>query len=125
MHDQHVRLRADHRDRTNILPAVIAELILVDVRQDEQRAGGDDAERVAVGRGFRHRADADGAAGAALVLDHELLAQTLRQAVGENARRDVGVAAGRERHDHRHRPGRPLLRLRRSDRHRGGERKGR
>ena len=47
------------------------------------------------------------------VLDHELLAETLRQVVGENTCHDVGVTAGGERHDDRHGP-RWILVLRRA-----------
>ena len=60
-----------------------------------------------------------------LVLNHECLAKTLRETVGENSRCDIGVAAGGERHDHRHRLGRPILRVHGRNCHRGCERKGR
>jgi hypothetical protein len=110
--DQHIRLIGDHRNRKNILLTVVTELLLVDMRQDEQRAGRHHRQRVAVRLGIRHRRNADAATGAALVLDHELLAEPRRQAFGKDPRRRIDIAAGRERHDDGDRPRRPLLRHR-------------
>ena len=56
-------------------------------------------ERVAVGRRLGRRLGADHAAGAAAVLDDELLAEGLAELVGPGPGDDVGGAAGRERHD--------------------------
>jgi len=63
-------------------------------------------QRVAVGRGFGGIGDADFAAGAGLVLDHEALTQRALQDFRFVPRHDVGRSAGRERHDDGHRPAR-------------------
>ena len=72
--------------------------------------------RVAVRRALRHRAGADGAAGAAAVVDDDLLAEDLAHLVGDGAADDRGRAAGRERDDQRDRPVRIGLRGGRSER---------
>jgi hypothetical protein len=48
--------------------------------------------------GARRRRDPDIAAGAAAVLDHELLAELASELLRHDAGDDVGRAAGRERH---------------------------
>ena len=58
---------------------------------------------IAVGRGTGGAAGSDHAAGAADVLDDELLAERLRHAVLDDARDRIGGAAGRERHHQRDR----------------------
>ena len=83
----------------------------VGVRHQEQR--------VAVGRGPRDRLGAQDRAGARTVLDHERLLEGLRQILAELAGKNVGRAAGRERHDDLHRPRR--IGLRRGGRDRDGE----
>ena len=59
---------------------------------------------VAVGRGARDAGRADHAAGAADVLDDDLLAEIVRHGVGEDARDRVGRPARWERHDQRNGP---------------------
>src|SRR5262249_59168817 len=56
------------------------------------------------------RLDPDVAVGAGLVLNDDLLMQAARQALTDEARRHVGRAAGRKRHDEANRAARPLLR---------------
>ena len=60
--------------------------------------------RVAVGLGLHQRLQADGAVGAAAVLDVDLLAEPVRQVLGDQPGDEIGAAAGRERHDHLDRP---------------------
>jgi hypothetical protein len=67
-------------------------------------------ERVAVRRRLRRRLAGDVAAGAAAVLDHDLLAPGLRQVPGHDARDGIGAAAGRIGHDQAHVARRPGLR---------------
>src|SRR3546814_4205006 len=70
---------------------------LVAARRREQ-------QRVAVLLGARDELRAHRAAAAAAVLDHDWLAELLRQVVGDDPGDGVGVAAGREGHHHRDRP---------------------
>ena len=79
-------------------------------RSCDMRAHRRGKQRIAVGCGSRDARAADRATGAADVLDDDGLAQDLRHLVGDDARHDVAGAAGRERHDHRDRPGGIVLR---------------
>ena len=65
---------------------------------------------VAVGRGTVGAGGADGAAGAGDVFDDQRLAERDAHAFAEIADDGVGRPAGRERHDHRDRPVRIILR---------------
>ena len=56
-----------------------------------------DQHRVAVRRALGGEFEADVAAAARLVLDHDLLAEHARQVIGDGAGADVGRAAGRDR----------------------------
>ena len=103
MHHQGVRRRADPADRREIRARIVAD-IAVEARSDRERAGISQQDGVAVGRALRDRAAADGAAGAAAVVDHDRLAEHLAHLVGDDAPDDGGAAAGRERHDQRDRP---------------------
>ena len=73
-------------------------------------AHGVEQDGVAVGRRARDRAGADVAGGAGAVLDHDRLAHRLMQMLADDARQDVGRAAGRPRHDQRDRTARIGLR---------------
>ena len=106
-HDQ--RAGRDQADRREILARVVAD-IRIERRIDRVRAGAAEAERVAVGRGLRDLARRDRAARAALVLDHDLLAERLAHLLGDDARHHVVAAAGRIRDDQRDRPRRIVLR---------------
>jgi len=65
-------------------------------------------ERIAVGRGARDDFGADDAFRAGAVIDHDLLAESLREVVRDVARHDVVTAAGRLRHEQADRPRRKL-----------------
>ena len=74
------------------------------VQRAQMRAGGDDAragqrQRQAIGCGAAHGLDADHAAGGAAVLHHDGLAQLSRERVGQQPRREIDAAAGREGRD--------------------------
>ena len=84
MHHQHVRHRCHLRHRREVAQHVIRQL-LVDDMVDGDGAGAEQ-QRVAVGRRARHRFDAERVAGAAAVLDVELLAEHLAQMRREHAR---------------------------------------
>jgi hypothetical protein len=64
---------------------------------------GDDADRVAVGRGLGDRAVTDDATAAGAVHDVDRLAQLLFEQYADDAGRRVGAAAGSPRHDQRDR----------------------
>ena len=109
MHQHDSALGGDQADRRKILARVIAD-IGIERRIDRKRAGAADHQRVAVGLGLRDLARRDGAAGAAAVLDDDLLAERLAHLVGDDARDGVVAAAGRIGHDQRDRAGRIVLR---------------
>ncbi|MDT4838576.1 hypothetical protein FQZ97_723360 [compost metagenome] len=101
----HLRRLGDHGDRDEILLDVVVEL-LVERRGDGMVRTADE-DGIAVRHGLGRDAGTDRAAGAAAVVDHELLAQLLGQLRGQRARKGIGAAAGRERHDHGDGLGRP------------------
>jgi hypothetical protein len=80
---------------------------------DHQRRRRRRQQRVAVGIGFRRNLGADIAAGAGAVLDNHRLPPFARQPIGDDARHDVGGAAGGEGDHDFHRARRKILRLRR------------
>ena len=73
----------------------------IERRVDRERAGIGQQDGVAVGRGLCDRTGRDRAAGAAAVLDHDLLSERLAHPLGHQARQRVIAAAGRERHHQR------------------------
>ena len=115
--DQHRRKARDQRDRREVLEPVIRQ-VLAD--HGAHHAGdGVIEQRVAVGRGAHDRVDADGAAGAALVLHHHLLAEHVGELLRGHARGEIDAAAGRQRNDELDRPRRiAVLRRRRMRRER-------
>src|SRR6516225_6730473 len=64
---------------------------------------------VTVGRGAREPPYPDRTAGAADILDDDHLAERGAHLVGHDPRRDIGRAAGWERHDQRDRTGREII----------------
>jgi hypothetical protein len=67
---------------------------LTQMRQDDDTQGWCGEKGVAVGRRLDGRLDADGAGGAALVVDEELLANGARQAVCERPGRIIRTPPG-------------------------------
>ena len=109
VHHHRVGHVGEQRDRREILHAV-------ERHGGEQRvvhrvhAHGVEQERVAVRRRARDRAGADIAGSAGAVLDHDRLAHRLMQMRCDDARQNVGRAAGRPRHQQRDRAARIGLR---------------
>jgi hypothetical protein len=103
--DDHLRHAGDQPHGDEVLLDVVVELGV--------HGRGDGVvhrtheEVVPVGRGARGDARAQRAAGAALVVEHELLAGVPAHEREERAREGVGAAAGREGHDHGHGLGGP------------------
>ena len=90
--------QAQRRDRREFLERI--ERQALEQRHAHRRAVGQHRERMAVGGRSEHGARGGDAARARLVLDHEALAEFLAELVGDDARGDVGDAAGGERqHD--------------------------
>ena len=68
-------------------------------------------ELIAVQQRFRDTVGTGRATGARDVLDHDLLAESLRHSLGEKPPENVRWASGTIRHDECHRSGRPILRI--------------
>jgi hypothetical protein len=91
--DEHKqRIHRQHRHRCEIFHRVVAE-------RHQVRIGGDVGvaahhQRIAVGRGARHRFGADAAVRADAVLDHHRLADAFGELRADDARREIGAAAG-------------------------------
>src|SRR6516225_9050461 len=80
----------DAGDRDEVLLLVVGELaVAIEGGIDRERSGLGDQQRVAVGRGLGHGLRADDVGGAALVLDDDLLAPRLREALGARATTSV------------------------------------
>jgi hypothetical protein len=76
----------------NVAHEIVAELVIERCVDRVRRAHHE--QRVAVGSGIHHRLGGDIGARPGPVLDHELLAQPLRQPLPHDPRNDVGRAAG-------------------------------
>ncbi len=117
-HHQDVRHQRNEEDRVEILLVVERQMRIE--RAVHRERGGVMQNGVAVGRGPGDHLFANGAAGAATVFDGELLTEILAQLGVKDARRGVGAAGRRIRHDDPHRPIRPRgLRFRSADKWRG------
>ena len=108
--DQRDRRLGKEGDRREILRRVIKRL-LVERLVLRMRADARQDHGVAVGRGIGDALAAIHAAGAADILDHNLLAEDLAHARREYAADRVLRAARSERNDHGDRPGRKVLRI--------------
>jgi hypothetical protein len=86
-------------DRLEVLDRIVRQVVGTARRIDGHGGDGGDRQRIAIRRRARGFGRADGATGAALVLDHHGLAEFLAHALRHEARDDVGGAAGRERND--------------------------
>ena len=98
MHHQHVGKLRHHGDRRERLLHVERQRV-VEIGVDGVRRGRRHQQRVAVGIAVGDEGRADVGAGARLVDDGERLLERGGILVRHHARQDVGVAAGRERHD--------------------------
>ena len=104
---QHIGAGGDDADRHEVLHRI--ERLLVDPGVDGVR-DGNDQKRVAVGGRLCGEIGADDAAGAAAVIDKDLLAQSLAELIGDDAADHVVAAARRERDDHADRAARIIVR---------------
>ena len=104
--DQHIGVLADHQRTGEVLGGVVGH-----VRHDPGRdgvGGGIGEDGVAIGLRPRHCADAQGAAGAAAILDHDGLAQLHGEEIEHGAGDDIGRAAGAEGNEGLDRLDRPV-----------------
>ena len=113
--DQHVGESAGDADRHEVLQRIVARR-LVEADVEHRRTLRGQQQRVAVGRGACAFHGPHEAARAALVVDHDRLAERLGELIGVGAPDDVGAGARREGYDHADRALRPFARPRR-----GGE----
>ncbi len=97
--NQQIRRRRTDHDRAEIVVDVEPPIAVGIGGNRHQRAGRSHQQRVAVGCRLHHSAGADRPRRARLVLHDDRLAPGLVQIVGNDARQDVGAAAGRKRHD--------------------------
>ena len=107
---------ADPRDRREIALQVVGQLLLRVGMRHERCARRVEQHVIVVGRG--EGVDGDQAVAARPVLDHHRLAPLGAEPLGEQARGDVGGAAGAERQDPADAALRPGLRLSLALRHR-------
>ena len=89
------------RDRRQILRRTIAQRAIKRPVRRQRRGSVED--RVAVRIGMGDELVADIGAGAAFVVDDDLLTPNLRKLMGDDARIGVGRSARGDRHDHVHR----------------------
>ena len=101
--DQHQREAAGERDRDQVLDRIVWQ-VLVDEGVDHRRRDRLEDQRVAVGPRAGDRVGGDGAAGAALVLHHHLLAELVAELLGGEPRHHVDAASRRQRNDELDRP---------------------
>ena len=101
--DQHQREAAGERDRDQVLDRIVWQ-VLIDEGVDRGRRDRLEDQRVAVGPRAGDRVGGDGAAGAALVLHHHLLAELVAELLGGEPRHHVDAASRRQRNDELDRP---------------------
>ena len=82
--DQHIGALRQQADRGEILDRVVVELVEPGI---DRMGHGDDEQGVAVRRRLRDRLGADHAAGAAAVVDHDLLAEAVAELDGDQRAR--------------------------------------
>src|SRR5262249_33877179 len=101
MRDDDERRRGDQYDRREIAYRVVWQLA-IQARMDGERPGRAHQQRMPVG--YRPRGDfrPDVAASARAVLDDDLLAETLRQRLGNEPREQVRWTARNQGHDQPH-----------------------
>ena len=87
------------RDDAEVAQRVVWQLA-VDMRIHRQRPGRSAGNGVAIGGGCHQGLQTDDAVGAGAVVDDDLLADSFRELLADDARHEIGAAAGREHHDH-------------------------
>jgi hypothetical protein len=120
--EQHLR-RVGDQDHRNEIGARIVGRRHVHRLADRVRADRAQGEHVAVDVGVGDAQRAGDPAAARNVLDDHLLAQHLAEVGLQVARETIERAARRERNDHRHGPGRPVLGRHLAGSEHGGSRK--
>ena len=98
MHDQHTRLRREHRDQREVLAGVIRHF-RKQQGVDGKRAAETDADGITIGIRLSDRVSTGIGAGARAILDHERLAEFLLHMFADQPPDHVRCRAGAERHD--------------------------
>ena len=91
---QDKRIFGEHADEAEVVHRVVGELLVH--RGRHRMTARQDGERASVRRGARHRRGRSRAAGARPRFHHDGLTETLGEMLGDEARRDIDVRAGRE-----------------------------
>ncbi len=117
--DQHRGIADHHGDRNEVAQRLIGELV-VERGIGDDRPVRDGGNGVAVRIRLHQRLQADGAVGAAPVLDIDLLPEAVGEMLRCQPRDEISAAARRKRADHADRALRPSLR-KRGGRQRAGE----
>jgi hypothetical protein len=91
------RLCRHHRNRREVFFGVVRQLGVQ--RRCVSKAQAAQAHRVTIGIGFRHQRGADNSAAAAAIVDHHRLPHGFGEFESDQARDDVGAAAGGEGND--------------------------
>ena len=108
-HEHEKRKLRDQRDRRQIRQGIVAERAVERGIRRQRRGAVEDG--VAVGFGACDEFVADIGAGAAFVVDDDLLTPDFRELLGEDPRVGVGRPARRDRHNHVHGAIGPAARL--------------
>ena len=99
MHGKRLRLPAKDGDRQELLEKI-------DVQTQHVGRACDivvgDENRISIGRTLHRSVDADRAAGAGAILNHDLLAELARHVFADDAGNKVEAPAGGKRHDETH-----------------------
>ena len=109
MHHEHEPVDRDRADRREILDRIVIEL--GHCRRDRHRRRHGPEQRVAISRRPRNRVRGQRTIGADAIFHDEGLAEMFREALRDDARHHIRIAAGGIGDDDPHRPRRPRLRL--------------
>ena len=98
VHDQHIGQRCQQRHRCEILKRVVGQLA-VQAAADGMRRNRAAQYRITVRRCLGHQLRTDGPGGAGTIIDDDLLAPGIAEALTDNARQNIRHAPRRKGHD--------------------------
>ena len=109
MRREHQRRPGQQRDRCQVIERIVVH-ILEEILVERDFGGRRDEQHISVRIRSGDSRSADHSAGAGPILDNEGLPEDA-EFLGKHAGNRIGSPAGRIRHDHEYRLGRPILRL--------------